>query len=139
MAMHRTRTAPFILVFVSIAGVLAACSDETRDETREAAESAGDDLDQVVDEGSARAVAEALRAAIESDDDYDDSGQPTVAVINDNVADLPGDPQVEGVADADGDGFDDDGAVDVRVDDEGACLRLNDGSIDVENGACDEG
>ena len=139
MAMHRTRTLLTILAFVSIGGLLASCSDETRDQTREAAESAGDDIDEVVDEGSARSVAEALRAAIESDDDYDDSGQPTVAVINDNVADLPGEPQVEGVTDADGDGLDDDGAVDVRVDDEGACLRLSNGSIDVENGACAEG
>jgi hypothetical protein len=137
--MNRNRRILPVLAFVALIGLLGSCSDETRDQTREAAESAGEDLDQAVDEGSARSVAEALRAAIESDDDYDDSGQPTVAVINDNVDDLPGEPEVEGVADADGDGLDDDGAVDVRVDDEGACLRLTDGSIDVENGFCAEG
>ncbi len=55
-----------------------------------------------------------------------------MAAIDEAVADLPGDPEVTGVEDGDGDGLDDDGKVGVTVDDEQACLTLPEEGEDTE-------
>jgi len=60
-----------------------------------------------------------------------------VVIIEAAVRDLPGDPEVSGIEDADGDGRDDDGNVNVRVDDESACVTVHDnGEVNVSDDAC---
>ena len=49
---------------------------------------------------------------------------------------LPGDPTVEGIADTNGDGFDDDGRVEVRVEQERSCLTLPASGDDIDVGDC---
>jgi hypothetical protein len=119
------------------------CSDDTQDDAQEAADSAradleeaGADLEEAVERGGARAVAEALRAAVEADDRSEEDGPRSVDVLQESVNDLPGDPEVEGIADDDGDGLDDDGLITVRVEDEAACLTIENDDMDVDSGAC---
>jgi hypothetical protein len=105
---------------------LGACSDDEKDDFERLAESAG-----------ARSVAEALRVSLLAQDLGNDQHVDDVAIIQAAVRDLPGDPDVLGVEDADGDGRDDDGKIDVRVDNEAACVTVNDnGEIDVSGDAC---
>jgi hypothetical protein len=129
-----------LLCFLSVAGLLlvVGCSDETRDQTREAAESAAEDADEFVDSSSAQAIAAALQASIEADERYEDEGPRSVAVLQENIDDLPGEPEVVGVDDTDGDGLEDDGQVEVRVDDDAACLSLGEigEGIDISDDAC---
>jgi hypothetical protein len=117
---------------------VAACSDDTKDQAREAAESAAEDADDFVDSSSAQAIAAALQASIEADDRYEDEGPRSMAVLQENIDDLPGEPEVVEVVDSDGDGLDDDGRVEVRVDDDASCLSLGEvgEGIDISDDAC---
>ena len=47
-----------------------------------------------------------------------------VDVLEESVDDLPGEPEVTGIDDGDGDGRDDDGVVEVHVGDQRACLVI---------------
>ena len=86
----------------------------------------------------ARTQAEALRASLKGNDTADAEGVRSVAAINEAATDLPGDVEVTGVDDADGDGLDDDGRVQVDQGDQSACVILPAEGEDttVENGAC---
>ena len=56
-------------------------------------------------------------------------------MINDTIADLPGDADFTGVDDSDGDGKDDDGKVQANVNEHAACLRIEaDGNTNVDRG-----
>jgi hypothetical protein len=126
----------------------AACSDDD-DSTQTGSgdtggttqdDSSGDDPDddigEVAESAAARAVAEVIRLAL-FEDDGPDSDRRKVEVLQESVDDLPGSPDVSGIADDDGDGLDDDGEVEVRVNDEVACLTVaEDGEVDVTGGAC---
>lgn len=116
----------------------AGCSDDTQDDARDALEGAAEDANQALDTGGAVAVASALQGAIEADERADDEGPRSMAVIQENIDDLPGEPEIVGVADDDGDGVDDDGRVEVRVDDQAACLTLGDvgEDADIDDEAC---
>jgi hypothetical protein len=116
----------------------AACSSDTTDNAKDAVESAKDDAGDAVDTASARGQAEALRASLEGNQTADDEGVRSVSVLEGAVDDLPGDPDVSGIDDSDGDGLDDDGKVQITVDDESACLTLPESGddIDVTDGDC---
>lgn len=127
------------LVFAVVAVfLLGACSDDTQDDVRQAAEGVAEDADEFVDTSSAGGVATALQASIQADDRYEDEGPRSIAVVQENIDDLPGDPDIVGVTDDDGDGLDDDGLVEVRVDDSAACLSLGEigEGIDISDEAC---
>lgn len=126
----------YLLVPLAVMGMVfgVACDDDTEDEVQETVDDVQEDVEDVAGEASARAVAEALRGAIVADEGDDDLR--SVAVIQENIDDLPGDPEVVGIADADGDGLDDDGLIEVRVGDQAACLELTRDDANVENGAC---
>jgi hypothetical protein len=101
----------------------------------------GDDPDQSLGEkaesAGARSVAEALRLVLVEDDLGPDQHERDVDVLQESVDDLPGDPEVSGIEDADGDGRDDDGKVDVHVNSEVACMTIAmDGDVDVTGGQC---
>lgn len=120
------------------APLVAGCSSDTVDKTKDAAESAGDDVASGADSAQARTTAEALRASLKGNKTADEEGVRSVAAIEEAVEDLPGDPDVNGIDDGDGDGLDDDGKVQVTVDEEQACLTLPGTGEDttVEGGAC---
>jgi hypothetical protein len=127
----------------------SACSDDTNDKVSDAADSVGSDVSDAAGDiredaedgaGSvgARTQAEALRASLKGNDTADAEGVRSVAAINEAATDLPGDVEVTGVDDADGDGLDDDGRVQVDQGDQSACVILPAEGEDttVENGAC---
>jgi hypothetical protein len=118
--------------------MLVACSDETEDKVRDAAESVREDAENVAGRGAARVLAEELRAGLKAKDLPSGQTERDVAVLNAVVRDLPGDPDITGIEDGDGDGKDDDGKVEAHVGDQAACLTISeDGKdTDVENGAC---
>lgn len=123
---RRRLAALSLALVVGIVGALGACGDDEKDDFERLAEGAG-----------ARSVAEALRVSLLAQDLGDGQHVDDVAVIQAAVRDLPGDPDVLGVEDANGDGRDDDGKIDVRVDNEGACVTVNEnGEVNVSGDAC---
>lgn len=126
-----------------------ACSDDTKDKAKDAAESAKDDISNAAEKGkenaedatgtaAARSAAEALRVSLKGNDTADKEGIRSVKAINQAAADLPGDPEISGVEDGDGDGLDDDGKVQVTVGDQSSCVILPAEGEDttVEGNAC---
>jgi hypothetical protein len=128
------------LAALAVVGLLAggaACDDDTRDKAKEAVESAK----EKVGEAGARAAAEAFRASLKAQDDDVPGGVRNVDVLREAAKDLPGDPAITGIDDADGDGRDDDGYVQAKVGDETACVTVPESGddIDVSGGACPSG
>jgi hypothetical protein len=116
----------------------AACSDDASD-------TAGDAIDEVeerVGEAGARAGAEAFRVTLrEQDADGAAGGLRTIEILQTAADDLPGDPEITGIEDGNGDGIDDDGYVQFVVGDESACVMVPESGdeIDVTGGACPTG
>ena len=125
---HRLLALPLALGLV-----LAACGDD--DDT-------GNGIDQEIEDaaesGSARVLAEALRGLLVAEDvGGPDVDRRRVDVLLETVDDLPGSPEVTGIEDNDGDGIDDDGRLQATVDDEVACISVDDsGDTDVDGGPC---
>jgi hypothetical protein len=116
---------------------LAACDDDTSDRVEETVESVGEQAEDAAGSAGARAAAEAMRAALEAENLDANQTARDVAVLQEAVADLPGEPEVTGIQDADGDGKDDDGKVEAIVGDQRACLTVEDnGEISVSGEAC---
>ena len=69
----------------------------------------------MAESAGAGGVAEALRLVLVEDDLGPNQTERDVDVLQESVDDLPGEPEVSGIADDDGDGVDDDGKVEVRV------------------------
>jgi hypothetical protein len=127
MAMDTARRCLAALGLVLMVGVVGACGDDDKDEP----------FERLADSAGARSVAEALRVSLLAQDLHDDQHVDDVAVIQAAVHDLPGDPEVAGIEDANGDGRDDDGKIEVRVDNEAACLTVHEnGEVNVSGDAC---
>src|SRR5690349_4369107 len=96
------------------------CSKSTTDSSKKTAENAANDIKR----GAAVVVADALRAAIKHE--ASDKHQPprSIAVIEAAIHDIPGTPDVSGVVDANHDGLDDDGKLEVKVGNQYACLTI---------------
>ena len=127
------------------AGGLAACSDDDQDEARDRAEEIADDARERAEEATAtataRATAEAIRAGLKANGTADDEGVRSMKAIEEvleDVEDAPGEPEITGVEDADGDGMDDDGRIQVTSGDAESCVILPEEGEDttVEQGAC---
>lgn len=148
--MAAARRLAMMTVAVALAVTLtAACSEETQQNARETtdalqedaernADQLGAELDETAAEAQARAAAEDLRARIKANDATSTAGPRSMAAITESAVDVVGDPEVVGATDADGDGLDDDGKVQVDVDGASACLTLPATGDDttVEGGAC---
>ena len=129
----RARPLPFLAAgLLALGSLTVACSSETTDNAKDTIDSAADDAATAADQTQARIAAEALRTSLKSNGTADEEGIRSVAAIDEAVADLPGDPEVTGVEDGDGDGLDDDGKVGVTVDEEQACLTLPEEGEDTE-------
>jgi hypothetical protein len=127
------------------AGLFASCSDDDEDAVGDAVDEAGERLESAVtevegaiDDAGARVAAEAFAAAVDTDEDAASDGSTSMAVIEENIADLPGEPEVTGVEDADGDGADDDGLIGFVVDEDESCVELSpdSGEASVLDGPC---
>lgn len=160
----RLLAAPFAVALLFGA---TSCSDDTKDAASDAVDSAGEDVDAAVSEAQddadevasdvsesadsvvedaedgigaagARAQAEALRASLKGNDTANAEGVRSMTAIQEAAEDLPGDVEVSGVDDGDGDGLDDDGRVQVDQGDQSACLVLPAEGEDttVEAGTC---
>jgi len=124
------RLAALLIVPLFLLG--AACGDDD-DSVGDAARDAADSVADAAQDVSARSVAEAFRAALVADP-ADGQDRRAVAVLEETAADLPGEPEVLGIGDADGDGLDDDGRVELRVDDQSSCLLIGaGGDLNIEN------
>lgn len=125
-----------LLVTLLVAGLVAAgCGDD--DDNADASDDVDNAVEDVAESAGARTVAEALRTTLVAEDLNDDEHPRDVAVIEEAVADLPGEPEVTGIEDTDGDGQDDDGNVEVHVDDEVACVSIAaNGEVDSTGGTC---
>jgi len=114
---------PVVVVFAAVGVLAGAC-----DEAEETAEQVG-----------ARASAETLRASLKAQDtDAETGGVRNVEALQEAADDLPGNVDVVGIGDSNGDGIDDDGFVEIQVDDEFACVTLPESGdeIDVNGGRC---
>jgi hypothetical protein len=136
----RMRVARVTLVALVAVGLLvgSACDDDTRDK----AEKTVDEAKEKAGEAGARASAEAFRTSLKAQDIEDaNGGVRSVEALRSAAEDLPGDPDITGIADADGDGRDDDGYVQAKVGHESACVTLpvSGDDIDVSGGACPAG
>ena len=134
------RYARLSIMALAVVGLMlgGACDDETRDKAEETAES----VKEKAGEAGARASAEGFRASIKAQDTDDASGGVrNVEALREAAKDLPGDPEITGIADSDGDGRDDDGYVQAKVGDENACVTLPESGddVDVSGGACPAG
>ena len=136
--MRRTILTNITIALVLTGAALSGCSSETADKAGDAAESAKDDAAQVADDASARVQAEALRASLKGNDTANEEGIRSIKAVQQAADDLAGDPEVSGIDDGDGDGLDDDGKVQVTVDESSACLSLPESgeNTEVTDGAC---
>jgi hypothetical protein len=66
----------------------------------------------------------------------DETPSTAVDELESITSDLPGDPEITGIEDTDGDGNDDDGALQITVDDASACVKVAGSEVDVTDGAC---
>jgi hypothetical protein len=141
---HRGRIVTAAIVSVLLVGA-AACSDDASDAADDATDAAGDAIDEVeerVGEAGARAGAEAFRVSLrEQDVDGAAGGLRSIEVLQTAADDLPGDPEITGIEDGNGDGIDDDGFVQFVVSDEQACVEVPESGDDIEvtGGACPSG
>jgi hypothetical protein len=114
----------FVVVVFAVMSLLAAACDEAEEKAKEA---------------GARASAETFRVSVKAEDtEGKPGGVRNLEVLREAADDLPGKAEVSGIDDGNGDGVDDDGVVEVNVDNEFACVTLPESgdSIDVSGGRC---
>lgn len=114
---------PLVVVFAALSLLALGC----------------DEAEETAKETGARASAEAFRVSVKAQDTEGDAGGVrNVQVLREAADDLPGKADVVGIDDGDGDGVDDDGFVEVKVDKEFACVTLPESGedVDVTGGRC---
>ena len=129
---RRIRTG-LLTIAVGSALWVSACGDDssTGDRAREAA----GEIDDAVDAGIARGQAEIFRQRAQ---DLVRQGESldSMSVLQEAARDLPRSPTVTGISDANGDGRDDDGKLEIAVDDSYACVIVTAANIDVTGARC---
>jgi hypothetical protein len=139
MRSFQTRTRTVAVALTLLLGV-AACSDDsgksTGDRVKDAASDVKDAATEAANDSAARVVAESFRTALKAKG----GGQSlrNITLLNDAKGTLPGSPDIEGITDSNGDGQDDDGKVQVSVNDGKACVTVpaTGDLVDVNGGTC---
>ena len=99
--------------------------------------SCGSSAKRTIDEARARTAAEAVRAQLKAAQPQPGHTVRDVNALRTAADRIPGSPRITGLTDADHDGKDDDGKVDIAVGKEHACVTAHDnGTVDVTSGAC---
>lgn len=109
---------------LSLLLLTAGCSSDTADNAKDTVESASNDVESGAQQATASSTAEAFRASLKGNKDADEQGLRSVDVLQQVADDLPGDPDISGIEDGDGDGLDDDGKIQVTAGDEQACISV---------------
>lgn len=109
---------------LSFALLTVGCSSDTADKAKDTVDSAGEDVQSGAQQATASSTAEAFRASLKGNKDADEQGLRSVDVLQQVADDLPGDPDISGIEDGDGDGLDDDGKIQVTAGDEQACISV---------------
>lgn len=128
-ARRRLRLAALPVVAVLVLALAGCGTEDDPDANRSRAE-------ELTESAGARVLAEAIRVTLIADDNHDD--RRTIEALQEAVSDIPGSPEITGIEDDDGDGRDDDGNVVIHVDDEVACLSVDEEGqeVDVSGGEC---
>ena len=112
---------------------LSACGDD--DSAADKAREAAGEVDSAVDAGIARGQAEIFRQRAK---DLVRQGESldSMSVLQEAARDLPRTPTLTGLGDANGDGRDDDGKVQIAVDNSFACVVIRGADMDVSGARC---
>jgi hypothetical protein len=112
--------------------VAAGCGDDAQD----TADSIQDSVGSAANTALARTQAETLRATIKAKGDGNADKYLSVTMLTEAIKDLPGNTKVNGIADTNGDGKDDDGKMEVVVNDATVCVSITGTNTEVDDGAC---
>jgi hypothetical protein len=128
------RLAAGAVALVSMVTFGFGCSKSTTDAAKKTVRNATNDIKR----DTAIGIADALREAIKHQASDKHQSPRSIAVIQAAIHDIPGTPDVSGVVDANHDGLDDDGKVQVKVGDQYACLTIpqQGDSYDTKGGPC---
>ena len=110
----------------------AACGDDSKTATDAIKDSVGSAANTAL----ARTQAETLRASIKAKGDNNADKYLSVTMLTEAIKDLPGNTTVNGLADANGDGKDDDGKMEVVVNDATVCVSISGTNTTVDDGKC---
>lgn len=115
--------------------LLGACGDDNSDDAANRARDAAGQIDDAVDAGIARTQAEILRQRAK---DLVRQGESldSMSVLQEAARDLPRSPTVSGLNDGNGDGRDDDGKLQITIDESHSCVIVTGGDIDVTSNRC---
>jgi hypothetical protein len=115
--------------------LLSACGDDNADDAADRARDAAGQIDDAVDAGIARTQAEILRQRAK---DLVRQGESldSMSVLQEAARDLPRSPTVSGLNDGNGDGRDDDGKLEITIDESHSCVIVAGGDIDVTSNRC---
>ena len=135
MITQRRRQKKWIALVASAALLLGACGDDSSTTAADNARDAASEVDNAVDAGLARTQAEIFRQRAK---DLVRQGEPldSMSVLQEAARDLPRNPTVTGLGDANGDGRDDDGKLEISIDQSHSCVRIAGTDIDVTSAAC---
>ena len=135
MTTQRRRQKKWIALAAGTALFLGACGDDTSTTAADRAREAASEVDSAVDSGLARAQGEILRQRAK---DLVRRGETldSMSVLQEAARDLPRSPSVTGLSDMNGDGRDDDGTLEITIDDSHSCVRVAGADIDVTSAAC---
>lgn len=98
----------------------SACSKSTTDAAKKTVKNATNDIERATAVG----IADTVREAIKHEASDKHLSPRSLSVIDAAIHDVPGTPEVVGATDANRDGLDDDGKVEVKVGDQYACLTI---------------
>ncbi|MEO8694596.1 MAG: hypothetical protein ABI658_13820 [Acidimicrobiales bacterium] len=133
MTTKRSIRTRWLAVAMGSALLLNACGDDSsaQDKARDAAS----ELDSAVDAGIARGQAEIFRQRAK---DLVRQGEAldSMSVLQEAARDLPRNPTVTGLADSNSDGRDDDGKVQIAVDDSYSCIVVSGTDVNVSGSRC---
>ena len=133
--MTKQRSIPKKCLAIAIGSALwlSACGDDDS-ATNKAREAAGE-VDDAVDAGIARGQAEIFRQRAKNLVRQGES-LDSMSVLQEAARDLPRTPTVTGLGDTNGDGRDDDGKVEIAIDDSFACVVVTGADINVSGARC---
>ena len=135
MTTQRKTRKKWVALAASGALWLSACGDDSSSTAADKAREAAGEVDSAVDAGLARTQAEIFRQRAQ---DLVRQGEPldSISVLQEAARDLPRNPTVTGIGDANGDGRDDDGKLEITIDDSHSCVRVVGSDMSVSSAAC---